>query len=78
MPAYLEPPATYYPMKGKWRKKRLTQDKDAALVDGDSVCAATVLHGGARLPRVPGYVVALHRAELALAVIATDGVQARV
>lgn len=56
----------------------LTEDKDAALVDSDSVRAATVVHGGACVPHVPSYVVALHGAQLALAIVASDGVEVRV
>lgn len=54
---------------------KLTQDIDAPLVDGDSMCTATVLHGGPGLPLIPGYVIALHSTQLALPIIPPHSVQ---
>lgn len=56
----------------------LTEDVDAPLVHRGSVCAATVLHGGPGLPQVPGYIVTLHRTQLAPPIIPSYGVQVRV
>lgn len=47
-------------------------------MDRDSVRAAAVLHGGSGLPDVFGDVVPFHGAQLALPVVASDGVQVRV
>lgn len=44
----------------------------------DSVGTAAVLHGGPGLPLVPGYIVTLHRTQLAQPIIPSYGIEVRV